>query len=187
MEPHVFGVDLWWIPLGAGGRFVKFNGRVYERLRAIRERRRPLDLYHSALEVHVPEGRFVIENAWPVPVADGTQRGVVVEGPVFSPIFARLRSLRYEVRRWPDGIIYDVSWGRGWATPGDRRRCRGTDCWTWCRPFLPMCGVGAFLGPMKCGTRTRSSLGSSPEATSRCKTSDCRQAGAHRVGPQVPG
>lgn len=113
MEPHRFGVDLWWIPLGAGGHFVKFNGRVYERLKALRERRRPLELYHSALEVHVPEGRFVIENAWPIPVAGGHERGVVVEGPVFSPSFARLRSLRYEVRRWPDGIIYDVSWAVG--------------------------------------------------------------------------
>jgi len=33
--------------------------------------RRPLDLYHCALEVRVPEGRFVIENAWPIPDAGG--------------------------------------------------------------------------------------------------------------------
>ena len=48
-------IDLYWLPLGAGGRFVQFNGRVYEAIRAHRERRRPLDLYHSALEVVVPD------------------------------------------------------------------------------------------------------------------------------------
>ena len=27
-------VDLYWLPLGAGGHFVRLNGRVYERLAA---------------------------------------------------------------------------------------------------------------------------------------------------------
>ena len=37
-------------------------------------------LYHSALQVHVPEGRYVIEQApaW----NDGAERGVVAEGAV---------------------------------------------------------------------------------------------------------
>jgi hypothetical protein len=39
-------IDLWWLPLGAGGWFVRLNGRVYEALHALVERRRPLDLYH---------------------------------------------------------------------------------------------------------------------------------------------
>jgi hypothetical protein len=34
-------IDLWWLPLGAGGWFVTLNGRVYEALHALVERRRP--------------------------------------------------------------------------------------------------------------------------------------------------
>lgn len=101
-------IDLYWLPLGAGGWFVRLNGRIYEAIRALLERRRPLDLYHSALEVRVPEGRFIVENAWPIPDADGTSRGVVVEGPVGSRRIARFRALRYEVRRWRDGVIADA-------------------------------------------------------------------------------
>lgn len=109
------GVYLWWIPLGAGGHFVRLNGRIYEFFKARQEQRKPMALFHSALEVHVPDGRFVIENAWPIPVADGAKRGVVQEGPVFSPRLGRMRTFRYEVRRWRDGIIYDAAWAVGGA------------------------------------------------------------------------
>lgn len=102
-------IDLYWLPLGAGGHFVRLNGRVYEAMQAYRQRRRPLDLYHSALEVRVPEGRFVIETAWPIPDARPASRGVVVEGPVFSRRVTRFRVFRYEVRRWRDGVIPDIS------------------------------------------------------------------------------
>lgn len=65
-DPSKANVDLYWIPLGAGGAgFVKLNGRMYEAIRAHRERRRELDIYHTALEVRVPEGRLIVENAWP--------------------------------------------------------------------------------------------------------------------------
>lgn len=103
------GIDLYWLPLGAGGWFVRLNGRIYEAVHALLERRRPLDLYHSALEVRLPEGRFVVENSWPIPDADGRSRGVVVEGPVASRRLARLRTFRYEVRRWRDGVIPDLA------------------------------------------------------------------------------
>jgi hypothetical protein len=102
------GIELYWLPLGAGGWFVKLNGRIWEAVHALLERRRPLDLYHTALVVRLPEGRFVIENCWPVPDADGLSRGVVVEGPVASRRLARLRVFRYEVRRWRDGVIADA-------------------------------------------------------------------------------
>jgi hypothetical protein len=102
------GIDLYWLPLGAGGWFVRLNGRIYEAVNALAERRRPLDLYHSALEVRVPEGRFVIENCWPIPDGEGTARGVVVEGPVASRRLGRRRVFRYEVRRWRDGVIADA-------------------------------------------------------------------------------
>jgi hypothetical protein len=102
------GIDLYWLPLGAGGWFVRLNGRVYEAIHALLERRRPLDLYHSALQVRLPEGRFVIENAWPIPDADAAARGVVVEGPVASRRLVRWRLFRYKVRRWRDGVIGDA-------------------------------------------------------------------------------
>jgi hypothetical protein len=102
------GVDLYWLQLGAGGHFVRFNGRVYERLHALLDHRRPLDLYHSALKVTVPEGCFVIENSWPIPEATDVSRGVTGEGPVGSHHLGRFRAFRYEVRRWYEGTIADA-------------------------------------------------------------------------------
>ena len=50
-------IELWWLPLGAGGRFVRLNGRVYEAVHALLERRRPLELYHwRRIEASVPRG-----------------------------------------------------------------------------------------------------------------------------------
>jgi hypothetical protein len=101
-------IDLFWLPLGAGGHFVRLNGRVFEAIVARRERRLPLDLYHSALEVRVPRGRFVIETAAVITDADGASRGVVAEGPVASRRLVRFRLFRYELRRWNGGAIPDV-------------------------------------------------------------------------------
>jgi hypothetical protein len=101
-------VNLYWIPLGAGGWFVKRNGRLYEAVVALRDGRPRRDLYHSALEVVVPEGRFVIEQA-PVPGPRSAPRGVVAEGPVGLREAARLRIFRYEVRCWRNGRIPDVA------------------------------------------------------------------------------
>jgi hypothetical protein len=108
-------VELYWLPLGAGGWFVKLNGRIWEVIHALWQRRRPRDLYHTALVVRVPEGRFVVENCWPIPNADGPARGVLVEGPVFSRWLGRWRVFRYEVRCWPDGVIADA--GEAVASP----------------------------------------------------------------------
>lgn len=101
-------VDLYWLPLGAGRSVVRFNGRLYEWLQASFQRRRRLDLYHSALAVRVPDGRFVIELA-PVPDGDGAARGVVCEGPVGHRWLGCLRLFRYELRCWPDGAIPDIA------------------------------------------------------------------------------
>jgi len=115
-------VDLYWLPLGAGGHFVRLNGRVFEAVAARVERRDACDLYHSALEVQVPEGRFVIEQA-PIPDGNGRQRGVVAEGAVGSRWARRLRLFRYEVRRWEDGVIPDV----GEAVESPRRLTDDSD------------------------------------------------------------
>lgn len=101
-------VDLYWLPLGAGGHSVRLNGRVYEAVAARLGRRPTYDLYHSALIVHVPEGRFVIEQA-PVRDANGAERGVVAEGAVGARWARRIRIFRYEVRRWREGVIPDVA------------------------------------------------------------------------------
>jgi hypothetical protein len=100
-------IDLYWLPLGAGGRCVRWNGRAYEALMALWERRRAQDLHHSALEVTGPQGRFVIEMT-PIPEANGAERGVVAEGAVGSRLAGHFRLFRYEVRRWNDGVIPDV-------------------------------------------------------------------------------
>lgn len=106
---------LYWIPLGAGGNgFVRLNGRLYELVAARRGRRSRSDLYHTALEVTIDGGRYVIENAWPSPDGETESRGVVVEGPVWSRRLMRWRPFRYEVRRWPEGTIAD----RGFAVGG---------------------------------------------------------------------
>ena len=100
-------IELYWLPLGAGGWLVRLNGRIYEAIHALLERRRPLDLYHTALVVRVPEGHFVIEDAWPIPDADGpSSRGVLVEGPVGSRRMARWRVFRArDVARPPTRAI----------------------------------------------------------------------------------
>jgi len=107
MSSERHGVDLYWLPLGAGGHSVRLNGRVYEAMVARLERRTTKSLYHSALLVAVPAGEFVIEMA-PVRDGHGARRGVVAEGPVGSRWTRALRIFRYEIRRWPDGVIPDV-------------------------------------------------------------------------------
>src|SRR5579864_5318182 len=101
------GIDLYWLPLGAGGNFVRLNGRVYEAIKARLDRRPVCDLYHSALQVFVPEGRYVVENT-PVVNDHGAERGVVMEGPVGARWAARFRMFRYEMRRWRNGEIPDI-------------------------------------------------------------------------------
>ena len=100
------GIDLYWLPLGAGGHSVRWNGRVFEAAAALLDGRERCDLYHSALRVYVPEARFVIEQA---PVwREHEERGVVAEGVVGIRALARLPLFRYEVRRWRDGLIPDL-------------------------------------------------------------------------------
>jgi hypothetical protein len=101
------GVDLYWLPLGAGGHFVRLNGRIFEAVVARLEKRPTEDLYHSALVVTVPDGAFVIEQA-PVRDGNGALRGVVAEGAVGSRWARSLRIFRYEVRCWRDGVIPDI-------------------------------------------------------------------------------
>jgi hypothetical protein len=101
-------IDLYWLPLGAGGHCVRVNGRVYERVVALRERRSPADLYHSALRLRLDEVTYAIEMGpvWNVAAGD---RGVVCRGPVGVRRLGRYRAFQYEVRRWPGGLIPDLA------------------------------------------------------------------------------
>jgi hypothetical protein len=100
-------VDLYWLPLGAGGRSVRLNGQVFEAIQAWREGRPRRALYHAALEISSGGARFVIEFA-PVPKDVGTDHGAVVTGAVGSRVLGRFRLFNYELRCWLDGVIPDV-------------------------------------------------------------------------------
>ncbi|MFC7530094.1 hypothetical protein [Actinoplanes sp. GCM10030250] len=102
------GVVVHWLPLGAGGHVVRWNGALYEMVQARREKRVAAALYHSALEIVVDGNRYVIEMApvWATRTAD---RGVVLEGPVGLRWLGRFVAFRYEIRRWRDGSIPDLA------------------------------------------------------------------------------
>ena len=100
-------IELYWLPLGAGGHSVRVNGALFEAVAAGLGRRDRCDLYHAALQVDGVEGRFVVEQA---PArANGRARGVVAVGPVGARPAGRIRLFRYEIRRWPGGTIADVA------------------------------------------------------------------------------
>lgn len=104
-------VDLHWIPLGAGTDLplVRWSGRAYEALVARRERRQRLDLYHAALQIWLDDRLFTLEMA---PAWGRTHGGpgIVDTGPVGLRLLGRSRFFRYEIRRWPDGVIPDLAY-----------------------------------------------------------------------------
>ena len=106
--PDTARVILYWLPLGAGGHSVRWNGRVFEAVFSRLEQRAVQDLYHSALEVHTGRNSYVIEMT-PAWAGEAGDRGVVREGPVGLRWLGRFRLFRYEIRRWRDGAIPDVA------------------------------------------------------------------------------
>jgi hypothetical protein len=119
MQAARTAVDLYWIPLGAGARCVRFNGRVFEAIEATRQHRPRCDLYHAAIVVELDGERYAIEVA-PSPDADEASRGVVATGAVGSRHAGWLRLFRYEVRCWRGGSIPDL----GAAVGGPQRLTR---------------------------------------------------------------
>lgn len=101
-------IDILWIPLGAGAHVVRTSGKAFEAVSASLRRRPRCDLFHSALEVHAPEGRYVIEQTPVPPPSRAAGRGVVAGGVVGVRPAGRLRVFRYEIRRWRDGVIPDA-------------------------------------------------------------------------------
>lgn len=101
-------VELWWLPLGAGGHCVRWNGVAFEAVAAARARRPRRELYHAALTVTVDNATYAVEMGpvWNVAAPD---RGVATTGPVGAPWLGRWRLFRYEVRCWRDGVIPDLA------------------------------------------------------------------------------
>lgn len=97
-------VVLHWLPLGAGGWFVRFNGRVYEACSASLARRPRRDIFHAALEVTVDSVRHTIELC---PEQHG-DHGRVAGGAVGLRSLGRFKLFRYEARCWRDGAIPDI-------------------------------------------------------------------------------
>jgi len=87
---------------------VRLNGRVFEAVVAIRERRPRYALFHSALVVRLPEGTYAIEMG-PEQRGGAERRGAVTGGAVGSRLLGRWRIFRYEVRRERGGVIPDVA------------------------------------------------------------------------------
>lgn len=154
------GIDLFWIPLGAGGNFVPLNGRVYEAIEAALQRRPRYDLYHSGLVVVVPDGRYTIEQTPARP--HGEKRGVVGIGPIGGHWIAHWHLFRYELRRWRDGVIPDI----GEAVDSPQRLSSDPAVAKRLLDLLPevpfLCGAATSSAAVTCGTRTRKLPGCLP-------------------------
>lgn len=103
-----YWIDLYWLPLGAGGHCVGWNGRIYATVTAAWHHRPRYELYHSALQIRSGNTTYAVEMG-PVWNVTTPGRGVVCEGPVGAPALGRLRAFRYEVRCWPGGCIPDLA------------------------------------------------------------------------------
>ena len=99
-------VQLWWLPVGAGGHVVVHTSRWWERFHALMEHRPEQPLFHSSLIVVRATGEWVIEMA-PAWGQRNPSRGVVASGPVGLRFLGRFRLFRYEVRCWPQGVLPD--------------------------------------------------------------------------------
>jgi hypothetical protein len=107
-------VDLYWLPLGAGGHWVRWNGRLYATVASAWRHEPRYELYHAALLVCSGGTTYAVEMG-PVWNIRAAGRGVVCEGPVGARALGRFRALRYEVRCWPGGCIPDLSEAAGTA------------------------------------------------------------------------
>ncbi|TXK17750.1 hypothetical protein [Homoserinibacter sp. GY 40078] len=90
-------IELWWIPVGAGGHVVVHTSRWWELWRAHQERRAPRPLFHAALIVHDGEREHDIEMA-PAWGRGSRSPGVVATGPVGMRLLGASRFFRYEIR-----------------------------------------------------------------------------------------
>ena len=109
IPPDDASVRLYWLPLGAGGRSVRWSGRIFEAIVARNQGRSTQDLYHSALEVNIGADHFIIEMTHPVWGGGVVDRGVALEGSVGSRSLGLSKLFRYEIRCWSNGVIPDLA------------------------------------------------------------------------------
>lgn len=105
-------IQLWWLPVGAGGHVVIHTSRWWEHWHALREGRSPRPLFHAALQILAPAGRYAVEMA-PAWGRSAGGPGVVATGPVGLRLLGRFRLFRYEVRCWRGGVIPDLGYAPG--------------------------------------------------------------------------
>jgi hypothetical protein len=147
-------VDLYWIPLGTGAQVVRLSGKLYEALKALVEHRMPLHLYHSALEITLPDDRFVIESA-PIPNLRGEERGAVAQGQVGMNWLGRFRLFRYEIRLWRGGSIPDLVYAVLSPVRVATDVVRAQSVLDLAPTSRHPCGAGMSCARARCGIRTR--------------------------------
>jgi hypothetical protein len=120
------GLDLYWLPLGAGGQSVRFNGRVFEAVAARWQHRPVRDLYHSALELR--PGLSV--------------RGAAIESP------RRLTGDPSIVRRVRDLVpsVPTPVWGRDELGAGEMWNSNSVTSWLITRAGLPVDSIDLPAG-----------------------------------------
>lgn len=120
------GVDLFWLPLGAGGQVVRWSMRAYEGIDARVHGRPVTDLYHSALRVTLPDAWWVVEMTPVWAAGPDPDRGVVAQGAVGATWLGQSRWFRYEVHCTRCGTITDVeeAVGSPVRTTSDEAVCR---------------------------------------------------------------
>ena len=180
-EPMDSAIDLYWIPLGAGGHFVHFNGTVFEAITAFAQRRERAELYHAALVVTTADSRFVIEMT-PIPDARGADRGGVLEGR-----WARggRRACGSSATRSDAGRTGSsrTSGSQSQALFGSATmRAALGGCSTSCPRSLLLCGVATRCTLTTCGTRTPWCPGCSRVPVLTWLTSNPRRAGEQQGG-----
>jgi hypothetical protein len=113
-------IDLYWLPLGAGGRFVRLNGLAFEAMAAHFQHRGRADLYHSASG---SRSRGPVRDRAGSGLGMSGERGVVAEGPVGIRAAGRLRLFRYS---FAAGVTASSPMLRG--SRGPQRLSDATDC-----------------------------------------------------------
>jgi hypothetical protein len=113
METSQFAaVDLYWIPLGAGGHSVRFNGKVFEAVQAAHQRRSRCDLYHAALIIE-SDGDPLHDRDRALAEPRRSEPRRVATGAVGTRYAGWLRLFRYEIRCWRGGSIPDLNYAVG--------------------------------------------------------------------------
>jgi hypothetical protein len=140
-----------------------------------------------------------VEQA-PIPDGRGTQRGVVAEGPVGARWAGRPRIFRYEVRRWPDGVIPDAAeavesphrltndpriaqrlwdfvpdlptpvWGRDELGAGEMWNSNSVVSWLLVRSGLPIEAIQRSVDAHRGGTQALWSPGGGCGSVARCQS-----------------